>query len=85
MTMASFVEWAFRMTAFPCQNQSYDSRVTLSSFCHMIAPQVKIEDEVLGCIEHLASLADPILAVASCQLDDFWSDVFQEFLSFFLT
>ena len=85
MIMASSVEWSFRMTAFPCQYQSYDSRVALSSFCYMVSTQVKVEDEILGCIECLASLADPILAVASCQLDDFWSDVFQEFLSFFLT
>ena len=84
MTMSSSVEWSFRMTAFPCQYQSYDSRVTLSSFRHMIAPQVKIEDEVLSCIEHLASLAEPVVAVTFCQLDDFWSDVFQEFLAFFL-
>ena len=69
---------------FPCQYQSYDSRVTLSSFRHMIAPQVKIEDEVLSSIEHLASLAEPVVAVTLCQLDDFWSDVFQKFLSFFL-
>ena len=50
----------------------------------MIATQVKIEDEVLGCIEHLASLAEPVAAVTFRQLDDFRSDVFQVFLAFFL-
>lgn len=60
---------------FPGKNQSDDPRIALSAFCHMIALEVEVEDEILSGIQRLASLADPILAVASCQLYNLRSDV----------
>ena len=70
---------------FPGKNQSDDARIALSAFCHMIALEVEVEDEILSGIQRLASLADPILAVASCQLDNLWSDMFQIFLALLFT
>ena len=69
----------------PCQNQSDDPRIALSTFRHMIALEVEVEDEILSGIQRLASLADPIAAVVFCQLDNLWANVFQEFLALFLT
>ena len=48
----------------------------------MVALEVEIEDEILGGIQNLASLAEPVVAVALCQLDYLGTDVFQESFSF---
>ena len=47
----------------------------------MVALEVEIEDEILGGIQNLASLAEPVVAVALCQLDYLGTDVFQESFS----
>ena len=47
----------------------------------MVAPEVEFEDEILGGIQCLASLAEPVAAVALCQLDNLGTDMFQEFFS----
>ena len=69
---------------FPSQNQSDDSRVALPSLCHMVSPQIEVEEEVLGFVECLAPLVEPILSVAFRQLDNLRTDVLQIFFSFFL-
>ena len=48
----------------------------------MVALEVEIEDEILGGIQNLASLAEPVVAVALCQLDYLGTDVFQESFPF---
>ena len=63
---------------FPSQNQSDDSRIALPAFCHMVALEVEFEDEILGGIQCLASLAEPVAAVALCQLDNLGTDMFQK-------
>ncbi len=55
---------------FPSQYQSDDTRIALPAFCHMVAPEVEFEDEILSGIQCLASLAEPVVAVALCQLDN---------------
>ena len=70
---------------FPNQNQSDDSRVAFPSLCHMVSPQIEVEEEVLGFVECLAPLVEPILSVASCQLDNFRADILQVFHAFLLS
>ena len=47
----------------------------------MVAPEVEFEDDILCGIQCLASLAEPVAAVALCQLDNLGTDVFQESFS----
>lgn len=47
----------------------------------MVALEVEIEDDILCGIQCLASLAEPVAAVALCQLDNLGTDVFQESFS----
>ena len=61
---------------FPGKNQSDDTRIALSAFCHMVAPEVEFEDEILSGIQCLAALAEPVVAVALCTLDNLGTDVF---------
>ena len=44
---------------FPSQYQADNARIALPAFCHMVAPEVEFEDEILGAIQCLASLAEP--------------------------
>ena len=66
---------------FPCQYQGDDTRIAFSAFRNVVALEVKVEDEVLCSIKHLASLAEPVVAVVLCQPDDLGPDMVQEFLS----
>ena len=66
---------------FPSQYQADNARIALPAFCHMVAPEVEFEDEILGGIQSLASLAEPVVAVALCQLDNLGTDMFQESFS----
>lgn len=66
---------------FPSQYQADNARIALPAFCHMVAPEVEFEDEILGGIQCLASLAEPVAAVALCQLDNLGTDMFQESFS----
>ena len=47
----------------------------------MVALEIEFEDEILGGIQCLASLAEPVVAVVSCPLDNLGTDVFQESFS----
>lgn len=47
----------------------------------MVALEVEIEDDILCGIQCLASLAEPVAAVALCQLDNLGTDMFQESFS----
>ena len=47
----------------------------------MVALEIEFEDEILGGIQCLASLAEPVVAVALCQLDNLGTDVFQKSFS----
>lgn len=71
----------FLIFFFPSQNQADDARVALSAFCHMVAPEIEFEDEILGGIQCLASLAEPVVAVVSCPLDNLGTDMLQESFS----
>ena len=66
---------------FPSQNQSDDARIALPAFCYMVAPEIEFEDEILSGIQCLAALAEPVAAVALCQLDNLGTDMFQESFS----
>ena len=71
----------FLIFFFPSQNQTDNARVALPAFCHMVAPEIEFEDEILGSIQCLASLAEPVVAVVSCPLDYLGTDMFQESFS----
>ena len=47
----------------------------------MVALEIEFEDEILSGIQCLASLAEPVAAVALCQLDNLGTDMFQESFS----
>ena len=47
----------------------------------MVAPEIEFEDDILGGIQCLASLAEPVVTVVSCPLDNLWTDMFQESFS----
>ena len=47
----------------------------------MVAPEVEFEDEILSGIQCLAALAEPVAAVALCQLDNLGTDMSQESFS----
>ena len=47
----------------------------------MVALEIEFEDEILSGIQCLASLAEPVVAVVSCLLDNLGTDVFQESFS----
>ena len=47
----------------------------------MVALEVEIEDDILCGIQCLASLAEPVAAVALCQLNNLGTDMFQESFS----
>ena len=66
---------------FPSQNQSDDARIALPAFCYMVAPEIEFEDEILSGIQCLAALAEPVAAVALCQLDNLGTDMFQKSFS----
>lgn len=68
---------------FPSQYQADNARIALSAFRHMVALEIEFEDEILGGIQCLASLAEPVAAVALCQLDNLGTDMFQESFSLF--
>ena len=71
----------FLIFFFPSQNQADDARVALSAFRHMVAPEIEFEDEILGGIQCFASLAEPVVAVVSCPLDNLGTDMLQESFS----
>ena len=47
----------------------------------MVALEVEFEDEILSGIQCLAALAEPVAAVALCQLDNLGTDMTQESFS----
>ena len=51
----------------------------------MVAPEIEFEDDILGGIQSLASLAEPVVTVVSCPLDNLWTDMFQESFSLLFT
>ena len=47
----------------------------------MVALEIEFEDEILSGIQCLASLAEPVVAVVFCPLDNLGTDMFQESFS----